>query len=1759
MSEAPTAAPAPAAPATLESGTYEILRDRLQARARELQERLGQLDTARRAVFGSLGFALVGTEWVVTAHNCMPSDLVAIGGNRFLFGYNVFIGLKSQTDVADVFAAYEKHEHSFRPTALTWLADERFQADFHSLYRYYRQTQFAKFSILGPHLFMVFRVGPQISDIKTFKWLLTPDGLAYQGNRSDHEFRYPPQHEFEWTRTHRDLHRQGPHPHISIADRLFVETIGGDLTIKIEDNTATGAGIYAEPVAHRDQTLDDAEIFYAILGHLILLKIRPYQEDHYRYFVYNENLRQVRRIDTLADACVLLPNHHGIIFSNGYYLQLGECKQYPGTLTDMTFERRVASPNGEDHLYVFYNRQDGLYVLMSYNVIAQQVEAPVLCNGFSLFANGELALFKAQAEPQKHHVLQIWQTPYRTGESPLPEQQDSYLFKIGNPAIVRCMAECHELLSLLRKDDTYADLYVDLVKRADDVLNAYFWLDHPEACGLRDVLQAIHTAAAGAVDEFDKVARLRHHARSELARVSQNARALIESVQGALYEEILEYVEHLARLRAQRGELIALKEVRYVDAAQVESLEAEVADQAEALAHRCVEFLLQPDALAPYHAQAVAHRAACDGLEKVAEVKQVEAQVAQSATNLELLIEIVSNLKIEDATQTTRIVENISGVYAELNQVQARLKRRRQELQQVEGAAQFAAQMRLLDQSAVNYLEVCAAPERCDEYLNKLLVHLTELEGRFADFDAFQAPLAEKREELYAAFEGRKVALVAARSQRAQNLMTAAERILKGIAQRAQQFDALQDIHGFFAADLMVERVRELVRQLLELDDPVRAGNLQTRLKTLREEAVRQLKDRQDLFVDGRNLIQFGRHKFTVNHQPIEITLVRRDDDLFYHLTGTQFFERVEDAELLATRSVWTQELVSENPEVYRAEYLAYQLLRTLDRPGADPSLAALAEGSLEACQGQVQHFMAPRYAEGYVKGVHDLDAAQLLQALARLHRSVGLLRYSPRTRACATVFWQVHRQRDPLLAARLEGFRLRHELFAPGPAPPDTMGELQQRIEAFCQETRLFPASIAEAAAEYLFQELTSRSRSVISQPAADLVTALESHLRNRQAHEAFAAALARVAHDPASAFPVLRDLLAGYLATQTVNAPPDYLDESASLLLRRAYDPQAVVAAVVDTRLEGLLGTHPVIQNGVYHLKFHQFIEKLRRYEQDVVPAFNRCHARKTALLEQKRRALRLAEFQPHVLTAFVRNRLIGQVYLPLIGDNLAKQIGVAGEQTRTDRMGLLLLISPPGYGKTTLMEYLAHRLGITFIKINGPALGGRVTSLDPAEAPNASAREELEKANLAFEMGDNIMIYLDDIQHCHPELLQKFISLCDAQRKIEGVYRGQARTYDLRGKKVAMVMAGNPYTESGSKFQIPDMLANRADTYNLGDIVAHAADAFRASYLENALTSNPVLSPLSSRHTADLFPLLELAAGGSRENVQFEGNYSVEEINEFVAVLRILLRLRDAVLRVNQEYIRSAAQADAYRTEPPFRLQGSYRNMNRLAERVVPIMNDDEVTALLHDHYQNEAQTLASGAEANLLKFSELMGTLTAEAAQRWQDIKRTFQRNLLLQTTDAQDPVGRIAGQLATFAEGLEAIRKVLATGLSERRPPPDTAATELAALPQSLEAIRATLAEGLIRAAEPPPPPAPSPDPLLDLVQNRLADLNQALRSIQAALAASAKPTEPSPATFRLINPASKADFEITNVSQDTLNKIWSLVDEERQRRPSPDK
>ena len=91
------------------------------------------------------------------------------------------------------------------------------------------------------------------------------------------------------------------------------------------------------------------------------------------------------------------------------------------------------------------------------------------------------------------------------------------------------------------------------------------------------------------------------------------------------------------------------------------------------------------------------------------------------------------------------------------------------------------------------------------------------------------------------------------------------------------------------------------------------------------------------------------------------------------------------------------------------------------------------------------------------------------------------------------------------------------------------------------------------------------------------------------------------------------------------------------------------------------------------------------------------------------------------------------------------------------------------------------------------------------------------------------------------------------------------------------------------------------------------------------------------------------------------------------ELVELVKRMANVRDVLGRVNAAYVASAAQDDAYRTEPPFKLQGSYRNMVKLAAQLSPLMTPAELDALIRDHYRGEAQTLGARAEENLLKLA------------------------------------------------------------------------------------------------------------------------------------------------------------------------------------------
>ncbi|GAA1023510.1 hypothetical protein Aple_102060 [Acrocarpospora pleiomorpha] len=1598
----------------LDAGTYEILRARLAEQAGALATAAEALNERRLGVFGSSELRLIGTERIRTENNCVPRDIVS-AGDTMVFGYNVFIGLKPQTAVADVFAfhRFSRDGDAYRfDDAPGLFTDPQFERDFSELYRYYKGTRLLQLRRIEGRLLAVFQTGPQ--DIRVLRWAVGNDGtLTYLDNRGERDHVFPPAHDFEWVETTRDDHVLGRHPHISIGGELFVETVGGDLTIKIENNTETGEGIYTEPVAEPLQSLADADVWHARVGPLVLLKIRPYKESDWRYLVFNTRTREVVRLDGIGQACRRLPEDQGIIFPGGYYLTTGVVKTFETDVASLEYERVIRAE--EDVLYVFHAREEGRSLLLPYNVIRKEVATPISCHGYSLFDDGTLVVFKAVSdEPTRVHPMQVWQTPYTT-EAAAPTGTGQ-LERIGNGELVRGISDCLSITRMVREMSPAAPVFEALIAACERAFDAYHWLGEHE---LREPLTALRATAEQVLDEFENVQELTAQAVLAL----DEAAARIKGIEG-------DGVTRLAELRRAQGHLVTLRERRHIDLARLDGMAAGLADELARTAGRVVDQLKGADAFTGYHDEVNRLAADAEAITTVAGAGPVTERLDRQATGLETLVEVVGTLTVE-ATVRTAILEQIGAVLAGVNRARATLEARRRELLGSEGRAAFAAEFALLGQAVAAALAGANTPERCDEQLGRLLLQLEGLESRFTDFDDFLAQLEQKREDVYEAFSARKQTLLDERARRADRLVESADRVLGSVRRRSAGLGTLEEVNTYFAADPMVAKLRAVAEELRELGDQVRAEELDGRVRAARQEAGRSLRDRLDLF-DG-DAVKLGRHRFAVNTQPADLTLVPHEGGMSFTITGTDYRSPVADPAFEATRPFWNQLLVSETAEVYRGEHLATSVLAAASD---QPDLLALVRRAAEE-----------RFDEGYERGVHDHDAAAILEVVQRLHAGAGLLRYPPEARAAAQFFWvfgtdSAGRERWTTRARSLARAR---DMFGGNPsAIAELQRELAEAITTFT-ETHVdsglagsvglpghqaapsapgtpgaagpsAASAVGIGAADYLFEELADTAEGFVTSAG---VRSFLDKFHNSLGPERVKALTDELAGlDLRARYQLALAWLTSFAATVESG---DVLREAVAVLLCDL--PRQESSAVLSGTAEGLLGSHPRIEGRRLEIRLDEILARTRRFRDERMPAYRAYQRQRGELVAAERRRLRLEEFRPNVMNAFVRNRLLDEVYLPLIGDNLAKQLG---DGNRTDQMGMLLLISPPGYGKTTLMEYVASRLGLVFVKVNGPALGHAVTSVDPGEAPGATARQEIEKISFALECGNNVLLYLDDIQHTSPELLQKFISLCDAQRRMEGVWNGRTRTYDLRGKRFAVCMAGNPYTESGQRFRIPDMLANRADVWNLGEVLSGKEDLFALSYIENALTSNDILAPGADR--GDISQLVRLARGEGNAD-QLDHPYGATELEQILGVLRNLLRVQEIVLAVNRAYIASAAQSDASRTEPPFLLQGSYRNMNKLAQRVVPVMNETELNAMIDDHYLGEAQTLTSGAESNLLKLAELRGTLTPAQAARWAEVKEGYLRERALGgTTD--DPMTRAVGAIGLLADHVSGIEKAL---------------------------------------------------------------------------------------------------------------------------------
>jgi len=1627
--------------AIAQGGSYEVIRQRLISQGQALQAATETLNNNRLEEFGRFDMQVVSRVRMRTEHNCVARDLVQVG-DYLLLGYTVFIGLRTDTHIGDVFSLYKKTHREgnvdFQPESLvnTFLNETRFVADFEELHRYYKQAKLLQLAVVQDKLLAAFQIGERLEDMRVFRWALNQaaDGnsISYIDNRGERDLLPPPAFDFTWLATGREHHVQGRHPHINIANSIFVETINGDLTVKIENNTEDGLGIYREPVEDQTQSLDDASVFYAICGGLILLKIRPYREETWRYLVFNTLTQNVLRIDNMGLACQQLPEQQGIIFPGGYYLQSGEYKLFDtspfANAAKIEFRAMVRSPNGEDVLYEFYEPISGLCCLLTYNLIEKNLLNPIYGHGYALADDGELVVFTAEVEPTRVHPMQIWQTAFFSSEYAAAQPPaNTFYGKIGNNELVRGISALFGLVRAINSTSVNIQGYEALLTAAGKMFDTHYWLKDPQLNEIAQLLNQICVTTNLVIDEFEKVLAIRQASAESLKAAASRQRQTLANVQPDNWTQAFECVEAIGQLHRLRGQLATLKELRYVDLVQVQQLDEEIGAAQETVHQAGLVFLQQDKALAPYHSHLASVHEKINSAQNSQQIAQIVADLDKQAGDINLLTDVIGTLPISDPLVRTRILEQIAQIYGLLNQARANAKHQQKTFGGKEAVAQFAAQIQLYAQSVTQALNLAETPDEVDAQLTKCLLRLEDLEGRFSDYDEFLADIVQKRESVYETFQERKQHLIDARQQKTQNLVQAAERILASVEKRARTFKAPEELSTFFVSDSLVLKIAELCTSLQSLDAGVKAEDLRARLAAIKNQALRQLRDTTDLFEDNGKIIKLGRHKFSVNTQDLDLSLVSKEGQWYVHIAGTDFYSPLDDASLLAQQQLFAQQLESETQYLYRSEYLAGLILQEAYGGSNPAAYEALKHALIDDAQllKHVREYAEPRYKEGYTRGIHDADAAVIVKTLANLQQQADLLIFNPMSRAVAQLFWALSkdgRQKELWREQARSGQFLKQHFHYPH-AQTDLCTHLREQISACCRQLGLeLDAWNSEEAARYLCAELSSeRVEFIISRYGQILSDALRIHL-DEASYKHLLQLLTQLGQDYASRWTLAHNWLSGLLDCKPFAEDlRPFIPEAIILLHPELLLPQRHTQADVFSNIENLMGEHESIKQRRLAIRLDDFWQRFRVHTQQNLPAFRALQEQKQQFLARQRKALKLHEFTAKPLSAFVRNKLINDAYLPIVGDNLAKQMGSLGEHKRTDLMGLLMLISPPGYGKTTLMEYIANRLGLIFVKINCPTLGHSVISLDPAQGPNATAAQELMKLNLALAMGNNVMLYLDDIQHTHAEFLQKFISLCDGTRRIEGIWQGQSHTYDLRGKKFAIVMAGNPYTESGETFKVPDMLANRADIYNLGDILGGMQESFALSYIENALTSNRVLAPLAQRDLNDVYKLVAMAKGQAVASSEFSHSYVAAEINEILNIMRTLFVLQDTVLKINQAYIASAAQDDHYRTEPPFKLQGSYRNMNKMTEKISAVTNAEELRQIIQDHYQGEAQMLTQGAEANLLKLGEIRQQLTPAQATRWEQIKQDFRRNTAL--GGDTDTGSRLVLQLASINQAL----------------------------------------------------------------------------------------------------------------------------------------
>lgn len=1197
--------------AVTESGAYEVLLKRLRDLGSGLSHSVDALNERRLKEFGSSRMEVLGRVGIRTENNCLSRDLVRVG-EHLLFGYNALPGLNVKTRIEDVFGLYRliENEEGYEAQALalegSWVDDPVFRKDFEELYTYYRAARLLELTVDDNRLLACFQVGERIDDIRVFRWTLDKGGeqIRYIDNRGEADIAPASPYDFEWIAVTREMIVSDRFPRISILDSVYIQLDAGDLTLKIEDSSGSGKVLYRQALLEKNQSLPDLQVAFARLGNLLLLKVRPYKEEHHQYLVFNMLMRSFVRIDDISQACRQLPEEHGIVFPGGMYLQNGDYKKFDACVAGMQFKRRVRSPNGEDVLYIFYDALSGRSALFTYNTIKRQLQPPLFAHGYARLEDGRMVTFSAQEQPTRNHPMQIWQTPFYTDDHVARQSlSNSFLGRIGNADLVRGISSLYDLVRETRATDMTAARFALIARQVRGLFDTCHWLAHESTAQMAAALRDIGQTGESIAEEFEKVEHTRRRSAQTLEDARQRHSTLSGLLGGQVRHGIGDFVDQLNAITELRGHLLTIRDQRYIDVPAIDALEQNLREQFELISVEAADFVDQPEALQPYSRRIEALHEQVQTAVNAIDLEQPLAGLAETATNLDLLSDLANSLSIEDAARRTRMVQAISHVFAQMNQATAHAKSHRQALNASEAMAQFAARFQLFSQGITHALGLASTPEACDEQLSRLLIQVEELESRFGEHQSFLNDIMLKREELLEAFEQQRQTLLDTRQRQTQALQDAAHRILTSLPRRVATFTSSEQLNAFFAADPQVLKLRELASRLRDLDDSVKADDLDARLKALRDQTFRSQRDKNDIFDSSGKLLKLGpRHCFSINTQALDLALLPRDDALWIHITGTEFFERLDDEAVPAMRRYFNASVESESDTVYRGEYLAWQILEA----GGE-----LSQMSRDALEQHIRSFCTPLYKEGYEKGIHDHDAALILQQLMPCMADAGLLQFSPQARALALIAWHLPGSFEeqvkawPRLARSAEGVR---RLFNHHDALADVRDDIAVVLQDYGTTTGLpISPQILSESADYLLSVLSQDNFVFeVSGHAWTIVGALDQRLDAERCGHELSDVVESMADDLPGQWSVARHWVEGLCQELQPSVLIHYAPEAVALLLLRmaGKPPLRIRAASLSFQVDGLLGDHPKIKDGSLPILLDDFFTRLREHREVFVP---------------------------------------------------------------------------------------------------------------------------------------------------------------------------------------------------------------------------------------------------------------------------------------------------------------------------------------------------------------------------------------------------------------------------------------------------------------------------------------------------------------------------------------------------------------------------